>query len=140
MKISKKKGLFKYSIDSIKIEWNKIFSLFYKSKDLNKLQKQKIKLIKQQYTSGNLDPLETSNKIRNIMSGEIYNQVIKLFEEELNKLLINNLRLRMNTSDPNLYKFRYILNQYKSKTSPENFAIAEKKLDSLIEQINKKNI
>ena len=132
--------MFKYSIDSIKIEWNKIFNLFYKSKDLNKLQKQKIKLIKQQYTSGNLDPLETSNKIRDIMSVEIYNQVIKLFEEELNKLLINNLRWRMNTSDPNLYKFRYILNQYKSKTSPENFATAEKKLDSLIEQINKKNI
>ena len=136
MKISKKKDLFKYSHNSIKIEWNKIFNLFYRSKNLNKLQRQKIKLIKQQHQSGYIDPLEASNKIRTIMEVEQYNQVIKIFEDQLNMLLINNLRQRMNTSDPNLHQFRCILKQYKNKTSPENFYNAERKLDSLIQQLS----
>ena len=71
-----------------------------------------------------------------IIGTEQYNQVIEMFEDQLNLLLLNHLRYRMSTSDPNLNQFRLTLNKYKPKTSPESFAIAEKKLESLIQQFN----
>lgn len=136
MRIPKKKDIFKYSLHRLKIEWDKIFDLFYISQNLNDWQKNEVMQTKQQYKLGLIDPLEGSNKIKLIIGIEQYNEVIKIFEDHLNLLLLNNLRHRMKTFDPDLNQFRLTLNKYKSRTSPESFATAEKKLDSLIELLN----
>ena len=136
MRLPKKNVLFKYSLHKLKNEWGKIFDLFYISKNLTDSQKNEIMQTKEQYKLGLIDPLEGSNKIKMIIGFEQYNEVIKIFEDHLNLLLLNNLRYRMKTFDPNLNQFRLNLNKFKSKTSPESFATAEKKLDSLIELLN----
>ncbi len=131
-----KKDKFKYSLHKLKIEWDKILDLFYISKNLCDWQKDEIKKIKLEHRLGLIDPLEASNRIKVIIGCEQYTEVVKIFEDQLNLLLLNNLRYRMNTYDPNLNQFRLTLNKYKSRTSPESFDIAEKKLDSLIKQLS----
>ena len=102
MRIPKKKDIFKYSLHKLKIEWDKIFDLFYISQNLNDWQKNEIMQTKQQYKLGLIDPLEGCHKIKMIIGIEQYNEVIKIFEDHLNLLLLNNLRHRMKTFDPNL--------------------------------------